>query len=161
LVVGLVTDFASSSGVTMNHKIPSVAKSEGFTGEGLANSFLTKGVDTCKVNGVPVDAMGFVSMFNCEYQLENQMCMRLYVDTGDTNLTMLGIPQAPAAIGGIFIKREVWNATKNLVLTNPNIIPSVPLSAPKLSPIFDAVIGEGSTAAFDADIGLLDAYIEP
>jgi len=166
LVVGLVTDFASDANVKLTHTIPSAAKNEGLTGEGLATSFLNQGVDTCKVGGVPVSAMGFISMFNCEYQLENQMCMRLYVDTGDTNLSLLGIPQAPAAIGGIFIKREVWNATKNLVLSNPNIIPDMPFAAPKLNPVFDAVISARSAVVGNPDVDppdsyMLDAYIDP
>ena len=127
----IIADQVDGLGLTqtiqINHTLPSVNHSNGVTGESLASAFLSMGVQTCTVNSQPVDAMVFISAFNCIYQNENQMCVRLYVDTGVTDLTVLGVPRGPAAIGGIFIKREVWNAAKALILANPNAIPSLPL----------------------------------
>ena len=107
-----VSEYAS-----VQHIYPSQNEAQGVTGEALTEKFLTKGTSVCTVGGAPVDAVALTSAFNCEYQNENQLCVRLYVHTGATNLSSLGIPYGSAgAIGGVFIKREVWNATSGLLL---------------------------------------------
>jgi len=102
--------------------LPSQNHANNVTGEQLASYFVSEGTGVCTVGGQPVDAVGFVSTFRCEYQNENQMCIRLYVDTGELDLSALGIPQGPATVGGIFIKREVWDAVFALMLSNSNTL---------------------------------------
>lgn len=108
--------------VTVTNFLPSENHSNGITGEGLTDTFLTEGTGVCLSGGVPVDAVGFVSAFRCEYQNQNQMCFRLYVDTGDFDLSMIGVPQQPTGIGGVFIKREVWDAAFGLIMSNPDLL---------------------------------------
>jgi hypothetical protein len=117
----LISGALESNGVSdyaqVQYIYPSENEAQGITGEAVTEKFLTAGTSVCTVGGAPVDAVALTSAFNCEYQNENQMCIRLYVHTGVTDLSSLGIPYGGAgAIGGIFIKREVWNATSGLLL---------------------------------------------
>ena len=117
----LISGALESNGVgeyaQVQYIYPSENEAQGITGEALTEKFLTSGTSVCTMGGAPVDAVALTSAFNCEYQNENQMCVRLYVHTGATDLSALGIPYRSAgAIGGIFIKREVWNATSGLLL---------------------------------------------
>jgi len=117
----LISGALESNGVSeyaqVQHIYPSENEAQGITGEALTEKFLTSGTSVCTMGGAPVDAVALTSAFNCEYQNENQLCVRLYVHTGATDLSSLGIPYGSAgAIGGIFIKREVWNATSGLLL---------------------------------------------
>jgi hypothetical protein len=124
----IANQLVSGSSYTFSHTLPSQCHASNITGEALANAFLQYGTGVCTVGGQPVDGVVFVSLFNCEYQLADQMCVRLYVDTGALNLSSFGIPQGPAAIGGIFIKKEVWTAASSFIVGNPGLIPSLPLS---------------------------------
>ncbi|WP_200376724.1 hypothetical protein [Thiocystis violacea] len=121
-ITSLLTD-QDLGDVTLSHITPSQNHEDGISGESLANYFLSNGTAVCTMGGQSVDAVGFISTFPCEYQNENQMCFRLYVDTGELDLTMIGIPQAPAALGGVFIKREVWNAVYGLISGNSGSLP--------------------------------------
>jgi hypothetical protein len=154
IIADQVDGLGISETTTLNHTFPSENNSQGVTGEGLGNAFLADGVATCTVGGEPVDAMIFLSAFNCEYQNENQLCLRLYVDTGATDITFLGIPRGPAAIGGIFIKREVWDATSALILGNPGLIPSLPLALPvgeTVGTLLNLVISQQETKALQEE----------
>lgn len=100
---------------TLAHTLPSEALAKGETGEQMAQAFLTKGVGACLVAGQPVGGLLFISSFRCDYQNEAQLCIRLYVDTGAKDATGQGIDRGPAALGGIFVKREVWDASTALI----------------------------------------------
>ncbi|EXJ15042.1 hypothetical protein D779_1911 [Imhoffiella purpurea] len=112
--------------VKVDSDMPSTNHDNGYTGEGLANYFISQGTGVCTIGGVPVDAVIFLSAFRCEYQNENQMCFRLYVDLGELDMRSVGVPQGPATIGGIFIKREVWDAAFAMILENPGLIDQIP-----------------------------------
>ncbi|WP_200246194.1 hypothetical protein [Lamprobacter modestohalophilus] len=104
--------------VLVDNQLPSQVQAGGNTGEGLLSAFLDKGTSVCTFGGQPADAVGFLSTFRCEYQNENQMCFRLYIDAGQNDLSMLGIPPGVATIGGMFVKRELWDVIMTLIMQN-------------------------------------------
>ncbi|MCF7977525.1 MAG: hypothetical protein K9L82_05830 [Chromatiaceae bacterium] len=104
--------------VLVDNQLPSQVQAGGNDGAGLLTSFINNGTSVCTFGGQPADAVGFLSTFRCEYQNENQMCFRLYIDAGENDLSMLGIPSGIATIGGIFVKRELWDVIMTLIMQN-------------------------------------------
>lgn len=98
--------------------LPSQVQANGYSGEALLEAFLSKGTGVCTFGGEPSDAVAFVSTFRCQYQNENQMCFRLYLDAGTNDLSMIGIPSGIATLGGMFVKREVWDVMMGLIMAN-------------------------------------------
>lgn len=119
--------------VRVNMQLPSEMKASGHSGEELLKLFLDKGTGVCDFGGEPADAVGFVSSFSCEYQNENQMCFRLYINAGTNDLSMLGIPSGTATIGGLFVKRELWDVVMSLLMTyGDSLLNSLPAERSKL-----------------------------
>jgi hypothetical protein len=104
--------------VGVSIQTPSQMQAQGYSGEGLLESFKSNGTGVCTSNGQPADAVGFISTFSCDYQNEGQMCFRLYIDAGTNDLSSFGIPSGIATIGGIFVKRELWNVIMSLIMSN-------------------------------------------
>jgi hypothetical protein len=129
---------AGSLGVNVQHTLPSQAEALGQTGEAIGAAFLQSGVNICTVGGQPVDVVLFLSHFSCEYQNEWQMCIRLYADTGEYDLTSLGVNRGPAAFGGIFIKKEIWDAVAGIVYSGE--LPTLPMVAePMMSQVMSVL----------------------
>jgi hypothetical protein len=113
----------AEAGAALSHTLPSAALAEGKTGESMADEFIAKGVGACTIADRPVDGLLFISSFDCDYQDEPQMCVRVYVDTGDQDATPFGIARGPASLGGIFVNRTVWNSSSSLVYAGRTALP--------------------------------------
>ncbi|MBK1720783.1 hypothetical protein CKO23_00770 [Thiocystis violacea] len=105
----------ANPGSTFAHTLPSAALAKGESGEQKAGEFLSKGVGACTVADKLVDGMLFISSFACDYQNQPQMCTRLYADTGSKDSTAFGISRGPTGIGGMFVRRPVWDASTGLI----------------------------------------------
>ncbi|EXJ15956.1 hypothetical protein [Imhoffiella purpurea] len=121
-----------------SHVLPSEALAEGKSGEETAAAFLAEGVGACEVAGEPVSGLVYVSGFGCEYQNESQMCIRSYVDVGDRDLSGQGIASGPAVLGGVFVKRPVWDASAALVQAGGAEVPYA----------LDSSLGQAADAMF-------------
>lgn len=113
----------AEEGATFAHTTPSAALAAGESGEQAAADFLSQGVAACTVAGEPVDGVMFISAFGCDYQNQAQMCIRLYVDTGDKDLTQSGIARGPTGVDGVFVRRPVWDASAGLVYAGAVDVP--------------------------------------
>jgi hypothetical protein len=113
----------AEAGAALSHTLPSEALAEGKTGEAMAEEFIAHGVGACTIAGQPVDGLLFVSSFVCDYQDEPQMCVRVYVDTGNQDATSFGIARGPASLGGVFVNRTVWDSSSALVHAGRTALP--------------------------------------
>lgn len=113
----------AADGSTFLHTAPSTALARGESGEQMAQEFLSKGVGACTVAGDPVAGVMFISAFGCDYQNQPQMCMRLYVDTGDKDATASGIARGPTGVNGTFVRRPVWDTAAGAVYAGKTDLP--------------------------------------
>lgn len=116
VVLSMVTDQELPPDVRISSYLPSRNHADNVTGDSLANIFLSSGTRVCLVGGEPVDMVAFISAFRCEYQNQNQMCFRIYVDLGELDLTQIGVPKGPSGLGGVFVRRELWDTLFPLLL---------------------------------------------
>ncbi|NEX23355.1 hypothetical protein G3480_24185 [Thiorhodococcus mannitoliphagus] len=114
---------SADEGATFAHTLPSEALAKGQTGEQVVADIAAEGLAACTVAEQPVDGMLLASAFPCFYQDQQQMCFRLYVNTGDTDPTAFGIDPGPAELGGSFVLRKTWDASAGLVYAGRVALP--------------------------------------
>ena len=108
---------------SLDHTWPSESLAKGESGEQMAAAILANGLAACQVGGRPVNGILFIDAFGCEYQDNTQMCVRAYVHPGDKDATAFGIARGPDELGGLFVKRSIWDASANLVYAGRTDLP--------------------------------------
>lgn len=107
MVVGLADQY----GVYTSTKSPSEALAEGITGELLWDSFLVNGNGLLTINNEPVNQVIFLSLYNCFYQGADHMCMRIYIHTGELDLSNIGIPyDMVVGLGAVVVATPIWDS---------------------------------------------------